>query len=864
MTLDKTSLLRGCAIVALCTIASPALAQTTAPAPAPLPTGTGTLAATPAPTPSAQDADNNTSDIIVTASATAGGVKKMDASFSAVSLDQEALKSSGLTASADVLKASPGVFIESSGGPGAGANIEVVGFPSNSLSPYATFQLNGSSLFPMAGQTYLDGDLWLRPDDTIQRVELVQGGPGVLYGDGQPGLTANYILKRGTDKTTGSLGVSYGTENYVRVDGFLSGPVIKSAGINGTIGGYWNQGDGIRNPQFPADKGGQLTATLSKKWSTGSGLLYVRYVDLSDEFVTDTPITLNPDGSFSPFPGFSPLTGTMSSKANQILNIPISPCTGTGCLPGTRRIDQEDGRGVQTITFGGELHQDFGRIEFVDNLNVNLGVAHMSALYSSPVNPQSLSTFVNARIASNKLTGITGVNAYFTSDGSVAPLDTNIMEAEVRSMRQRFYSVSNELHLSYELFPGNTLTVGNRTAFYGVDLLLYTGSNILLQAKNNPSQVQVSLTNGVNTWQLTNSQGFVNGPTVAQHNTGNALNSAFFASDSWRFGGFLLDFGVREEIQDFDEDVQTSASTNLTGNALNLWGTGKYLTAGSTRYKYDRSALSWTVGLNYTFAPSFSAYLRANKGVHFLSFSDVTGLPVNNYGPTQKAYNYQGGIKFNSSFLYADISGFYRTFRNVPVQITGIPIPGTTTTGIGTIVYGSNTYGLQYSLVLTPFNGFTLSAMGDWAIGKYTQSDGCIFYTGVTPPVTYCVAADNFTGKRLARQPEFQTRISPAYKLNTNWGSVKVWGNFEYVGNRWSDMLQAQALPHYYDVSAGIQTTIGDRWEFTISGTNLTNQIGVTEENPRVAFGSGVPAPGTQLARSIDGREVLFQDKFKF
>jgi outer membrane receptor protein involved in Fe transport len=77
-------------------------------------------------------------------------------------------------------------------------------------------------------------------------------------------------------------------------------------------------------------------------------------------------------------------------------------------------------------------------------------------------------------------------------------------------------------------------------------------------------------------------------------------------------------------------------------------------------------------------------------------------------------------------------------------------------------------------------------------------------------------------------------------------------------------MLQAQALPHYYTLSAGLAATVADRWEFTVSGTNLTNQIGVTEENPRVAFGSGIPAPGTQLARSIDGREVMLQAKFKF
>ncbi|WP_254603072.1 hypothetical protein [uncultured Sphingomonas sp.] len=216
------------------------------------------------------------------------------------------------------------------------------------------------------------------------------------------------------------------------------------------------------------------------------------------------------------------------------------------------------------------------------------------------------------------------------------------------------------------------------------------------------------------------------------------------------------------------------------------------------------------------------------------------------------------------------MSGFYRTFRNVPVQITGIPVPGTTTTGIGTIVYGSNTPGLLYSLVLTPFGrgsalgGLTLAATGNYATGTYTQTNGCIYYTGGVTPVTYCVAADNFTGKKLARQPDFQTRISPAYKADFGRGTARIFDNLDYVGHRYSDMLQAQALRPYYALSAGVEATYGDHWNLLVSGTNLTDQIGITEINPRVSFGSGIPAPGPQLARSIDGREVLVQLRYKF
>jgi outer membrane receptor protein involved in Fe transport len=826
--------------------------------------------ASPATPGAPQSSNEELQEIIVTATPSAGGLKKLDAAFSEVSLSQEQIKEAGLTASADILRSSPGVYIESSGGPGGGANIEVAGFPSNSGAPYSTFELNGASLFPMAGQVFLDGDVLLRPDDTVQRVELVQGGPAVLYGDGQPGLTANYILKQGADTPTGDLAFTYGFEHSERVDGFYGGPINSDAGLYGSLGGYWITSDGVRNPQFTADQGGQLTGTLSKDWTNGRLMVYGRYINFDDEFVTDTPIISEGNGKWAPYPGFSPLTGTMSSKANQYLNLPVAPCTGTGCAPVDIPLNQANGRGVLANTFGGELNWGFGHdVQVFDNFNITHGVAHMTALYSSPVNPESLQAFINANESADKLKGITGINAYYTDNGASVPLNQSVLEAETRYLLQHFHSESNEIHLSWEMFPGNTLTVGNRAVWYGINELYYTGADILLQAKSNPAPIGIDLTNGVNTWQLTNSQGLVNGPTGTNLDNGSGVNTAFFLSDSWKYENWLLDAGVREERQNFHETAENGASGSLTGNPYQLWAKGKYLTSGSTSYPYDRTAASWTVGLNYEINTSMSAYVRANKGVHFLAFSDVTGLPPGNDGSIETAFNYQAGYKYKNRFIYADVSAFYRTFANVPVAITGIPIPGTTTTGTGTIVYGSSTKGIEYQLTLSPFTGIrywaglTLSASGDTAWGRYTQANGCIYYTGAVTEL-YCVASDNIKGYLLARQPTFQTRVTPAYELATTRGYLKFWANFEYVGKHYSDMLEDDYLGTYYDLSAGISATVGQHWEWTLSGTNLTNKIGLTEENPRVSFGSGVPAPGPQLARSIDGREVSLQLKFKF
>jgi len=74
---------------------------------------------------------------------------------------------------------------------------------------------------------------------------------------GQMGASANYILRRGTDKETGSLGVTYGSEGLYRIDTFYGGKLTD--GWYGSAGGFYRlQQRCVRDPQFPADNGGQF------------------------------------------------------------------------------------------------------------------------------------------------------------------------------------------------------------------------------------------------------------------------------------------------------------------------------------------------------------------------------------------------------------------------------------------------------------------------------------------------------------------------------------------------------------------------------------------------------------------------------
>ncbi len=86
-------------------------------------------------------------------------------------------------------------------------------------------------------------------------------------------------------------------------------------------------------------------------------------------------------------------------------------------------------------------------------------------------------------------------------------------------MHKRIAAISNEFHISKELFDGNTLTLGNFTTVYNDHDTWYLGNNMLLQAISNPNPIVVDLADGANTYQLSSNQGFVSGPSYGDLRT---------------------------------------------------------------------------------------------------------------------------------------------------------------------------------------------------------------------------------------------------------------------------------------------------------------------------------------------------------
>ena len=215
-------------------------------------------------------------EVVVTGSADGSEVRKLDASYAITNVTAEDIVKFSPKSTADLLKTIPGVWAESSGGV-SGANIFVRGMPGGGDAPYYTLQIEGAPVYPAPTLSFLENTTLFRIDETVERVEGLRGGPQSVQDNGQPGLTTNFLLKRGQEETEGL--VKYSTSDYdlQRFDARMSGKLTD--GLYYMIGGYVSSSPGIRDAGYQAEKGHQFTIKLTKELENGELSVYHRATD---------------------------------------------------------------------------------------------------------------------------------------------------------------------------------------------------------------------------------------------------------------------------------------------------------------------------------------------------------------------------------------------------------------------------------------------------------------------------------------------------------------------------------------------------------------------------------------------------------
>jgi outer membrane receptor protein involved in Fe transport len=767
--------------------------------------------------------------VVVTGTASARGTRKIDTAFSITTATEEQLKAASPSSTADVLKLVPGVYAEATGGQ-SGANIEVRGFPSGSDSPFVSVQLNGNPVYPVPVLSFFEGSSAFRLDDTIERVEVLRGGPSTIYSVGQPGATMNFILKKGDDVPERTVRLTTGTGNLRRADVFVGGKI--GEGWYGTVGGFYRRTQGVRDPQFAADDGGQLTATLTRKLDGGELTVYARTTDDKNAFYTGVPLISSNNGhTITAFPGFDPLTGTLMS--NEMRHFTIDAAPGK-----TLERDLAEGRGMKATVFGADYEQKIDGWDVSNKANYFNGDLNTISMFTGN-NPLSAAAYLAAANATySPGAPATSGSMTYVHGGTVDP-SQQVVQAGLWSVEKKLTSFTDELRVSKELVPNHTFTAGGYYANYKSDDVWYLGNSHLMTATPNASLINVSLANGT----VVSRNGVDGNVFYAPVAAYKGSNAALFLADEWKINEQIrVDAGARRETQRLKARISNLQSADTDNNPLTVYNNGTSMPNGTfTSLNRDDSVNSFTAGGIYKLSKDASVFVRANTGHTFIYFDDMRNagtqaqLDNRNAVPTPKVTQYEIGYKTANQYYSAYVNAFYTNF-------SGISFQQVLTNSVLYSISGSHGKGVEFELAVRPTTNFQVTLSGDYQKSTYTDNA-------------------KIAGNDVQRQPNLQYRLTPSYRIPLGDNSVKLYGTFTHIGARWADQENLSYLPAYKTLDVGMLGSIGDKWEVRLSATNLTNELGLTEGNSRLA---GAQSSGPINARPIFGRAVEASVMYRF
>ncbi|MBO9744311.1 TonB-dependent receptor domain-containing protein, partial [Xanthomonas phaseoli] len=550
----------------------------------------------------------------------------------------------------------------------------------------------------------------------------------------------------------------------------------------------------------------------------GGGItsFYARHTDDNNAFYTAIPLLSRNNGNdLSSFPGLNAQTGTLLGRDFRNVELLVGPDGQT------LRRDLADWRGVNIDVFGGEWNWESGGWTVADRFNVISGSAPTYALFTGDA-PQRLGDFIAGY-------GSGGSASYTNGGGTVDP-NQQVLEAGWWSVDKRLNSFTNDLRLSREMFAGNTLTVGAYYAKYSSADTWYLGNTMLLTAQNNARRIDVTLDDG----RQATRQGFTSTAFLNLRAKYDGENIAAFVADEWELSERLrLDLGARYERQSVTGDVHDTTTVDLDGNPATLYDNATSLALATTRrIDQDDEAFSWTAGLNFTLDQNNSLFARVNSGVKFPGFDNLR----DGQNRVQDVDQYELGLKSGTSVYDLYLTAFYNTFKNSPFQ--AFLANGENFTAVG----DSRARGLEVEGAIRPFGGFELAGTGVWLDAKYRNYR-------------------EFTGNRVMRQPKRQFRITPSYYWMLPFGDLKVFATYSYIGERFADLANSQRLPAYDMLDIGANLHVGEHWEVTASGSNVTDTLGLTEGNVRVP---GAATGGVFMGRPIAGRQYQLSVAYRW
>ncbi len=756
---------------------------------------------------------------------------RLDASVAVTTLANTEVQQAAPRSTTELLRYVPGFTrVESSGGE-VNENITMRGILG---VEYVMFMEDGLPVFPTMHTFFMNADNLFRPDENLERVEVVRGGSSALFGSNTPGAIVNFINKTGGAELGGSMKATTATAGLARYDFDVGGPFSRDWRFN--VGGFYRYDHGVRDPGYPGIRGGQIKANVTRELEHGYVRASFKAIDDRNQFILDLPFQ-NP-GSPTPVPGFS-ATGSMNTREGLDLSVPTPD--------GPLSLPLGDGIRTRAAWLTGDAAFEFGS---------GWNLRNTAQVMSDQEGWNAILPF-DVMPAADYVTRATNAGGLGFPAGSAFQYTyTNVLGASGQPMPfstpNGLVSPGGEWHVSKPLTAFQDQlqlkrTLGASTISGGLYFADYTQDNhwyftdILMDVQDNPHFLDLTV-NG----QPITRNGF-------RHYVSNYVNGSGETTVASAMGGAALqltdrlraDVGVRYEYNDFVQASENTSTVDLDHNPATTfdnetWGNGTFRHLGRTMHDWAGS-----LGLNYTLTPTLSLYASGSRAYKMPALDEFLNASaeqqVDLFAP-RHVYSGEGGVKYASRRIGVTLDGFYLLLKNIVGQGAVVDPNTGATTWITTTSPENKAYGTELEFSAIAADRLHLLASGTLLkaeLGSGAGADIGSWLNGVPPVIG---------------------NVSGTYDI----GELQLKGDVHYVGKRWSDYKARNALPAYNYENFGAQYHIASQGvTFALDLMNAFQSQGLEEGNPRLTLVGGRTS-NLFLARPILPRRLQASVQYDF
>lgn len=718
-------------------------------------------------------------DIIVTAQRRSENLQR--AAVAVTAITSETLRDAGVSRPQELTSVVPSLQVVSSAGPYALFYLRGVGnFNGNALSDSAlAFNFNGVYIGRPSSTTGYFYDL--------ERVEVVKGPQGTLYGRNATGGAINVISHAPViGEFSGSLVGEYGNYDAVRADGAINVPLgdnaaIRAAGVYVRHDGYMNDGT-----DHQKDWGGRL----SLRWEPASNLkitIFGDYFHQGGRGPGATPIDLDPDDRI----------GVLSPQGQAYYQ--TRPAAGAGrnfnAITSVPFMDNESYGVSSTI----EWQVPIGTITIVPAYREsNLDFTSTTPGFQIRQREHDRQTSFEARIASNEnqpLRFLAGLFAY--DERNEVPLFTTNSQynASWQSYVAKTQSMAVFGRLTYAITPEFRVNLGGR---YTTEDKTFDGNFV--------SQNRFCVdTAAIQTFQVQFS-GPCLGATPFPYTAETPVPAAIPFDPTFPFVGLNQIFGATSVFQ-------TAAVINA-----------------QRRASYDR--ITWRAGAEWDITSRnllYASYETGFKSGGFF-FSADSGI----FAPESiKAWTIGSKNRFFDNRLQVNVEAFLWKYSDQQISHVGGDSAGNiifSTENVGKATFKGVEVETQFLLT----SNTLLNADIQYLDAKY--DDFSYSVPNVGPPLTGCGIAGttptaitlNCSGRRPPNAPTWTIALGAQQTIPlANSGKIVFNGRAHYQSKTLTglEFLPIEVQPAYWQLDASLTySSPGDRFFVTGFANNITDK----------------------------------------